>query len=249
MLAQGSNSGPSSTLSLKLFASPTVHSPGSALLHLEQISTFLSSLITEHKEGKPDALPVLSLERFPEAQRAADNAHPPALEKGAGPGGIKEERFESQFERNAIERPDEIALDFRFSVGDGIGQDVPSNVRWTYAELDHRATLLRNEIWARGVGSVAHEHGDGGDQIVALCLEKSPETYLAILAVLKASSIFPKIKVRLFITDLRSISLDSRLAPRGAQSIQTGPQPGALRYSQSRAPKLCWLPEMPSAQA
>ncbi|EJD33719.1 acetyl-CoA synthetase-like protein [Auricularia subglabra TFB-10046 SS5] len=72
------------------------------------------------------------------------------------------ELLHSAFERNARERPDRLALWFHAEDG--------SEVKWTYGELDKKASVLAQAIQ---------------DAAVPLCMEKTPELYVAILGVLK----------------------------------------------------------------
>ncbi|MFJ5226339.1 amino acid adenylation domain-containing protein [Streptomyces sp. NPDC088400] len=68
---------------------------------------------------------------------------------------------------------------------DTIALSVPSEVggvrRMTYGDLEHRARLLAGRLRERGVG--------GGD-VVAVCLTKSPELIVALLAVLKTGAAY-----------------------------------------------------------
>jgi amino acid adenylation domain-containing protein/non-ribosomal peptide synthase protein (TIGR01720 family) len=68
--------------------------------------------------------------------------------------------FEAQAERS----PDAVAV-------------VLDDVRWTYRQLNERANQLGRELRDRGVGP---------DVLVGICLERSPNLVMAVLAVLKA---------------------------------------------------------------
>ena len=75
--------------------------------------------------------------------------------------------FEAQSERT----PDAIALVF----------DGPEPQQLTYAELDQRSNQLAHHLQSLGVGP---------EVIVGICLERSPEMIIAMLAVLKAGSAY-----------------------------------------------------------
>ncbi|KAL1728701.1 putative peptide synthetase [Schizophyllum commune] len=78
-----------------------------------------------------------------------------------------------QFEANAREHPDSVAVWFKTDLA-----RPNSDIRCTYAELDARANQLANLLLST--------YGDLTEQAVPLCMEKSPELYVAILGVLKA---------------------------------------------------------------
>ena len=71
-------------------------------------------------------------------------------------------------ERQAAKRPGDVALVF--------GRET-----LTYAELNTRANRLAHLLIARGVGP---------DGLVGICLERSPEMVVAVLAVLKAGGAY-----------------------------------------------------------
>jgi len=75
--------------------------------------------------------------------------------------------FEAQEERT----PDAIALVF----------DGPESQQLTYAELDHRSNQLAHHLQSLGVGP---------EVIVGICLERSPDMIVAMLAVLKAGGAY-----------------------------------------------------------
>ncbi|MEW5930754.1 MAG: amino acid adenylation domain-containing protein [Gemmatimonadota bacterium] len=72
------------------------------------------------------------------------------------------------FEAQAASAPERVALEF-------------AGGRWSYAELDRRASALAAALAARGVGPETR---------VALCLERGPEMVAALLAVLKAGGAY-----------------------------------------------------------
>jgi non-ribosomal peptide synthetase component F len=77
-------------------------------------------------------------------------------------------RPQELFERWAAEQPDAVAV---------VGEDYSL----TYGELNRRANRLAARLRSLGVGP---------DQLVAVCLERSPELVVALLAVLKAGGAY-----------------------------------------------------------
>ncbi|EJD34016.1 acetyl-CoA synthetase-like protein [Auricularia subglabra TFB-10046 SS5] len=98
--------------------------------------------------------------------QAALNSNPEQIPVPEG------ELLHSAFERNAPERPDRLALWFHAADG--------SEVKWTYGEQDKKASVLAQTIQdAAGAAGIV-------DAAVPLCMEKTPELYVAILGVLRA---------------------------------------------------------------
>lgn len=81
----------------------------------------------------------------------------------------------TQFEDHARSHPDDLALVFK---GDLEDEASPLNITWTYAELDSRASRLAQKL--------VDAYGPLTDTAVPICIEKSPELYVAILGILKA---------------------------------------------------------------
>ena len=81
------------------------------------------------------------------------------------------------FEAQAARTPDALALSFT----EGSAEGEPERRRMTYHELNERANLLAHYMRARGVGP---------DVLVGLCLERSLELVVGILAVLKAGGAY-----------------------------------------------------------
>lgn len=168
-------------LTLGLLAKPSVHSGGSAAMHLKQIAACLESIMGDltGAASSPSQRPALCLDRFSDELRGGDNPNPPPSLTDMGSGGLELERFEHQTERVVFQHPEAIALDFRASLSAPPGDSNAGNLQLTYRQLDKRASRIAEQLIQSGV-----QRGD----IVALCLEKSPETYLAIYAVLKAGA-------------------------------------------------------------
>ncbi|SPO37946.1 related to Ferrichrome siderophore peptide synthetase [Pseudozyma flocculosa] len=163
-------------LSLSMKASPAVHTSDSAALQLQQVASLVSSFLRDVETH------ALSVERFDLALRASDNLHYVELPEPDYLADRHHDRLECEFEYFADTRPNDLALDFRFDLQDR------QSVKWTYAEMNARADRVRNLLWSHGIGSASTDADAGGDQIVALYLEKSPETYLSFLSVVKAGA-------------------------------------------------------------
>ncbi|PWN48451.1 acetyl-CoA synthetase-like protein [Violaceomyces palustris] len=195
----------SGSLSLVIKASPSVHTESSALLQLEQANALLASLIQDLE--RPSLLPALSMQRFDISLKACDNPDFQHLPPASFLEESDTERLECEFEHYARTRPDEVALDFRYDL-----QDVQRCV-WTYREMNERAEAVKHILWSKGVGSAAKVEGD---QIVALYLEKSPETYLSFLSVIKAGAAWCPID-----TDWPAARRKALLAKSGAKIVLT----------------------------
>ncbi|RKI05722.1 amino acid adenylation domain-containing protein, partial [Corallococcus praedator] len=82
--------------------------------------------------------------------------------------GYPDVRIHDLFEQQADLRPDAIALEF-------------AEQRLSYAQLDARANQLAHLL---------RQHGVGPDSLVALCLERSVELIVSLLAILKAGGAY-----------------------------------------------------------
>lgn len=163
---------------MQLLAAARIHSYESAELQLRQLTCSLRSFIDELNHGESSCRsPAISLDRFPSQLKAANNPHPRPITlcDDAAP---EVERFEHQFERWAQRTPDAIALDFRYGVASSSERTTLS-----YAELNRRACLVC-DLLLTSVAELSDETVH--DPIVALCLDKSPEMYVAQLGILKA---------------------------------------------------------------
>ncbi|RYZ40511.1 MAG: amino acid adenylation domain-containing protein, partial [Myxococcaceae bacterium] len=90
------------------------------------------------------------------------------VEWNTAPGGYPDVRIHDLFEQQADLRPDAIALEF-------------ADTRLSYAQLDARANQLAHLLREQGVGP---------DSLVALCLERSVELIVSLLAILKAGGAY-----------------------------------------------------------
>ncbi|ETS61657.1 ferrichrome siderophore peptide synthetase [Moesziomyces aphidis] len=161
-------------LLLELKAAPAVHSEQSALLQLRQVAALLESYRADAHQH------ALSVERFDWSLRAADNPNYAHLPDPEHLQGQHADRLETEFEYFANTTPDALALDFRFDLNDH------RSTKWTYAEMNQRAEKVKQLLWSHGIGSASSDPNQ--DHIVALYLEKSPETYLSFIGVLKAGA-------------------------------------------------------------
>jgi len=78
-------------------------------------------------------------------------------------------------ELSSVVRPRATALDFARDISNGTSD----STRLTYAELNTHANKLAHHLIS--LGAVA-------DELVCVCMEKSPEMYITILAILKAGA-------------------------------------------------------------
>jgi amino acid adenylation domain-containing protein len=113
------------------------------------------------------AEPDLPLSRIPLLD-PAERAAIVALGQGDFSGPRPDRPFHELFEEQAAREPDRPALEFRAE-------------RLDYRTLNERANLLARELRSRGVAAGA---------IVGVCLERSTELIVALLAILKAGAAF-----------------------------------------------------------
>ncbi|CAO1636029.1 unnamed protein product [Parajaminaea phylloscopi] len=164
-------------LSYQLDSSAAVHSEESARILLVQFDSLLHSFLTNHE------LPAFSCDRLPAALRAGDNPLPQTISL-SDDSSLRNELFHYQFQRLAQQGDGAIALDFRFDLT--VPSGIHPNIAWTYQELLRRASLLAQRIRSSTVPRPGLS--EGTDDVVALCLPKSPESYVAQLATLIAGA-------------------------------------------------------------
>ncbi|EJD35974.1 acetyl-CoA synthetase-like protein [Auricularia subglabra TFB-10046 SS5] len=146
---------------LRATFSPQVLTQPAAECVLQQLAD-----VAVYIEANPTGTFLDNASAIREDLQAALNANPQLIPTPDG------ELLHSAFERNARERPDRLALWFHAEDG--------SEVKWTYGELDKKASVLAKAIQdAAGATGIV-------DAAVPLCMEKTPELYVAILGVLKA---------------------------------------------------------------
>ena len=107
----------------------------------------------------------------------------------------------SQFEEHARSSPHELALIFK---GDLEDEKNPSNIAWTYEELDARASSLAQDL--------VDAYGPLTNTAIPICIEKSPALYVAILGILKAGGAWCPIDT--FSPDQRRHDLIARTGSR-----------------------------------
>ncbi|PQE19777.1 nonribosomal siderophore peptide synthase protein [Rutstroemia sp. NJR-2017a BVV2] len=134
----------------------------SATLMLQQFSDMINFILLNPDESYLDGRFASVPSKFPQQLPSHEVA-----ENG--------DLLHSCFEQNAKFNPNDVALVFRNDLRsiDGTG-----NLQWTYAELNNRANKLACYLVER--------YGSLEDKIVPFSLYKSPELYVAILAILKA---------------------------------------------------------------
>ncbi|CUS14787.1 unnamed protein product [Tuber aestivum] len=133
-------------------------------LLLRQLDQLVSGIISQPASKLRNLLDSLS-----EDTLAIENPYPaPAADP-------KTASLAELFELSSVMRPTTIALDFARNLVD----DAPDSTKLTYAELNTHANKLAHHLIS--LGAIA-------DELVCVCMEKSPEMYIAILAILKAGA-------------------------------------------------------------
>ncbi|KAF7196126.1 Nonribosomal peptide synthetase sidC, partial [Pseudocercospora fuligena] len=130
---------------------------------LAQVTAIASSIL-----NNPEQIPAGCLSSIPRSLMSLENPTPLRLEAGAT-------LLHSQFEHFAETHPGRVALAFKHSLAE------PS-LELTYQELNTKADFLARRI---------QHHFEGQapiDMVIPICLEKSPELYIAVLGILKAGA-------------------------------------------------------------
>ena len=119
------------------------------------------------------------------------NVLPPAVQLPANrqpDGEPKANGIHQLFEAQAARTPDAVAVAFvRNEPADTGGAD-ESPVTLTYAELNRRANQLAHYLHSFGIGSTTAEKET--EPLVGLCVERSLEMVIALLAILKAGGAY-----------------------------------------------------------
>lgn len=126
------------------------------------------SYITESILARPEQLASDTLGSMPTSLLAAQNINPTKLDEN-------NMLLHSQFESEARRNPAKVALVFRHS-----WTEPPLEL--TYGEMDEQADYFARRL---------HHHYGGKapvDKVIPICLEKSPEMYIAVLGILKAGA-------------------------------------------------------------
>lgn len=195
---------------LHIRASPRNHTVQSADLQLKQIDALLKSICEAEDQGD---IPIFSTNRFDKHLLASDNDKAQQSSQSIVSGDLMKERFEYQFEKMAETQPNHIALEFRASTKHTADDVKEGNISMTYSEVDEAASQIEQAI--RNHVNF-HYQTKEGHKVVALFLEKSHWTYIAILAVLKSGAAWCPID-----TDWPSARRKALLAKSGASIILT----------------------------
>ncbi|ATL25759.1 Siderophore biosynthesis non-ribosomal peptide synthetase modules, Bacillibactin synthetase component F [Streptomyces formicae] len=142
------------------------------------------------------------------------------------------------FEERAARTPDAVAI-VAGSVAGGTAGDVAGDTEITYAELDARANRLAHWLI---------DHGAGPEQTVGLCLRRSPELIVAMLAVLKSGAAylpidpdFPAERIRFMLDDARPVLVLDGDLPVGGTHDEHDEHADA-----GRSPRLAPHPQHPA---
>ncbi|CAO1621991.1 unnamed protein product [Jaminaea pallidilutea] len=182
-----------------LSAASSIHNQQSADLFLAQWTCLLESYLEDGHTR-----PACSPDRLSYDLKAGDNPAPRNIQ-AADDDSLDYEPFEGQFLRRCETDPEAVALDFRYELEKP--QGVAPNVRWTYKELHRRACTLADHLQSRFTATTE-------EPIVALCLPKSPSSYVAQLAVLISGAAWCPIDC-----DWPSERRQALLAKSGAQIV------------------------------
>ncbi|KAG0133500.1 hypothetical protein HOY82DRAFT_640839 [Tuber indicum] len=127
-------------------------------------------------------------------------------------------------ELSSVMRPRAIALDFVENIANGTSD----SIRLTYAELNTHANKLAHHLIS--LGAIA-------DDLVCVCMEKSPEMYITILAVLKAGAGYLPLTPETPKERMRQILENARVVPVDATDIDeyTDSNPGMARSGDALA--------------
>ncbi|PWN36247.1 acetyl-CoA synthetase-like protein [Meira miltonrushii] len=193
---------------LRARASPRNHTVQSADLHLSQIDALLKSICDA---GDQDDTPIFSTNRFDRRFLASDNEKAQLSSKQIISGDVKTERFEYQFEKMAEKQPNHVALEFRASTSYAAHDAKQGNISMTYSQVNEAASQIEQAVRSH---IKFHKEAKEGHKVVALFLEKSRWTYIAILAVLKAGAAWCPID-----TDWPSARRKALLAKSGASIV------------------------------
>ncbi|KAK2764280.1 NRPS [Arachnomyces sp. PD_36] len=155
------------SLRLKATFSDTHLDPTSAEVMLQQMSGILAHILSNPEEAFAHGFSKLQSPLL-----STFNSDP-----AKGDASPDEGLLQSQFEKHARDQPDSVALVF---IRDLESLTNPQNLEWTYSQLNHKANRLAEFLvgqygWLTGV-------------VVPLCIEKSPELYVALLGVLKSGA-------------------------------------------------------------
>jgi amino acid adenylation domain-containing protein len=163
-----------SSLILRATFKGTVMDRSTAEIMLSQMSNIIASIVNRPQENYLHTT-CIDDAALKSALVPAESYHSEV------PDGVY---IHSQFEAHARSNPDDIALLYRTDVLD---ETSPTNISWTYHELDSRSQSLANYLIS--------EHGPLAGSIIPMCIEKSPALYVALLGILKAGGAWCPIDV------------------------------------------------------
>jgi len=135
----------------------------SANLMLQQFSDIISFIVEN-----PDQL-------YLDGRFATVSSRTP-MEKQPSQSLDSNNLLHGQFERNAALNPGDVALIFK----QDLNLEITSTVEWTYQELNDRANQLALYL--------IRSFGPLNNLVVPFCIEKSPDLYVAVLAILKVGA-------------------------------------------------------------
>lgn len=195
-------------LLLQARASPRHHTIQSANLQLDQIDALLKTICDARNQ---DDTPVFSTNNFDTKFLASDNNEALQSSRNLVSGDLQNERFEFQFEKMAKEHPTRIALEFRASLNGASNAEEKGNVLLNYFQVNLIASQVEHKIRNH---AKFYKRTEEGHKIIALFLEKSHWTYIAIIAILKAGAAWCPID-----TDWPSARRKALLAKSGASIV------------------------------
>lgn len=155
---------PNDTIRLRATCSNNVLIEESSKMMLTQFDDILSSILNGDLKRKFKDVAV----DVNQSLKSAVNENPVRVE------GVEKELIHSQFERNAQENPESLALWFKPNPADST-----QDIKWTYKELDARANKIANYLTST--------YGDLTDVPIPIHIEKTPEMFMAILGIVKVS--------------------------------------------------------------
>lgn len=169
------------TLSVKLHYQHTVCQKNDAEILADIFDNALQSLVRLPKSAANDTI------RFPDQLLAQSNMNFKAFDLP------KDELLHSAFERNAIEMPESVALDFNHQDG--------TTTTLTFRSLNEKANQLAYSLIQFGIQP---------EDVVPVYMPKCPEYYISILGVLKAGAAFspmypdlPEMRRQYMVSDLQ----------------------------------------------
>ena len=157
---------PNDTIRLRATCSNNVLVEESSVMMLRQFDDILMSILDGNLDRKFKDVAV----DVNHALTSSVNPHPTHIE------GVETELIHHQFERNAEEHPQKLALWFKPDP-----TDTSKDIKWTYEELNACANRVANYLTST--------YGDLTDIPVPIHIEKTPEMFMAILGIVKVCNL------------------------------------------------------------